>query len=483
MDPSWVLWHSIGTGTTPSGVISPMSPEWNLGAPRPVTARWNSERAQRPRPGASRLCRSLLPRWIYGKNMMQKHTSLKNIHKNTTFDQHVDQHLKHTSEKLAKPKPSFLQLSSPSCCLLWQLVIARTDGITWPQGSFTKYYPQHSPKLFIAPFPSSCCKQALFNHFSVLSVCVLSFAASSNFQFWCRLSSKFLPDRSRRSHLNAPTKLPRSFISYRDFAETHSDELSINSTFWCTTIQASSERFKQCSKPIIGWFIGIPRSWITDDDEGGDDGDDVNPQFPVESPGKRTLSPGLVCTKVGLAIVVGDLWPGFSINVGMESPTAMKKHRQNIGKMDQNGITVKHIDQWYSGSGIWNISFDTAGNWVWPGNPGIWWIWGARTLSEVSVRRRTGRIQRIQRMDLPAAFVAWQSGGSQAVLPQSPTAVGKPRYVHGKTRRSGHSATAGLCKAWWLMGRICLASSHMQDSSNIEQHTNRSLGNTEIGEL
>ena len=134
MDPSWVLWHSIGTGTTPSGVISPMSPEWNLGAPRPVTARWNSERAQRPRPGASRLCRSLLPRWIYGKNMMQKHTSLKNIHKNTTFDQHVDQHLKHTSEKLAKPKPSFLQLSSPSCCLLWQLVIARTDGITWPQG-------------------------------------------------------------------------------------------------------------------------------------------------------------------------------------------------------------------------------------------------------------------------------------------------------------------------------------------------------------
>ena len=136
--------------------------------------------------------------------------------------------------------------------------------------------------------------------------------------------------------------LPRSFISYRDFAESHSDELSINSTFWCTTIQASSERFKQCSKPIIGWFIGIPRSWITDDDDddadAGDDDDDdddgdgddddagdVNPGFPVDSPGKRTLSPGLVCTKVGLAIIVGDLWPGFSINVGMEPPTAMKK--------------------------------------------------------------------------------------------------------------------------------------------------------------
>ena len=33
------------------------------------------------------------------------------------------------------------------------------------------------------------------------------------------------------------------------------------------------------------------------------------------------------------------------------------------------------------------------------------------------------------------------------------------------------------------MGRICLASSHMQESSNIEQHTYRSLRNPEIGEL
>ena len=193
-------------------------------------------------------------------------------------------------------------------------------------------------------------------------------------------------------------------------------------------------------------------------------------------PGEKNVGPGLVCTKVGLAIVVGDLWPGFSINVWMEPPSAMKKHRQNIGKMDQNCITYWSMIYW-----VRHLKHsDTAGNWVWPG---IWWIWGARTLSEVSVRRRTGRIQRIQRMDLPAAFEAWQSGASQAVLPQSPTAVGKPRYVHGKTRRSGHSATAGLCKAWWLMGKICLASSHMQDSSNIEQHTNRSLGNPEIGEL
>ena len=62
------------------------------------------------------------------------------------------------------------------------------------------------------------------------------------------------------------------------------------------------------------------------------------PNF-LSNPREKNVGPGLVCTKVGLAIVVGDLWPGFSINVGMEPPTAMKKHRQNIGKMDQNGIT------------------------------------------------------------------------------------------------------------------------------------------------
>lgn len=198
---------------------------------------------------------------------------------------HVDQHLKHTSEKLAKPKPSFLQLSSPSCCLLWQLVIARTDGITWPQGVL--------PSTIHSTLQS--CSVLLF----LLHV---ASKPSSTIFFWviclCSFFVSLLPPTSNSgaaSHPNfSPTAaggaiwmhLPRSFISYRDFAESHSDELSINSTFWRTTIQTSSERFKQCSKPIIGWFIGIPRSWITDDD---DDDDVVNPQFPVESPGKRTL--------------------------------------------------------------------------------------------------------------------------------------------------------------------------------------------------
>ena len=235
MDPSWVLWHSIGT--TPSGVISPMSPEWNLGEPRPVTARWNSERAQRPRPCASRLCRSLLPRWTYGKkhdantHHVKKHKT-HNIW--STFETHI--------RKIGKTKAIF---SSALIAKLLSALAACNSQNRWnylTAGSFTKYYPQHSPKLFSAPFPSSCCKQALFNHFFCV-ICLCSFFVS------------LLPPTSKSgaaSHPNfSPTAaggaiwmhLPRSFISYRDSAESHSDELSINSTFWCTTIQASSERF------------------------------------------------------------------------------------------------------------------------------------------------------------------------------------------------------------------------------------------------
>ena len=75
----------------------------------------------------------------------------------------------------------------------------------------------------------------------------------------------------------------------------------------------------------------------------------------------------------------------------------------------------------------------------------------------MSVRRRTGRIQRIQRMDLPAAFEAWQSGASQAVLPQSVT------HCCWKTT-------------------IC---SRQNKAERTQRHrrSNRSLGNPAIGEL
>ena len=98
----------------------------------------------------------------------------------------------------------------------------------------------------------------------------------------------------------------------------------------------------------------------------------------------------------------------------------------------------------------------------------------------MSVRRTTGRIQRIQRMDLPAAFEAWQSGASQAALPQLPTMF-TAKQGGADTAPPQVSVRPDGCR--WGAGRICLASSHMKDSSNIEQHTNRSLGNPEIGEL
>ena len=151
-----------------------------------------------------------------GTSMEKKHDAKthkkKHIqtHQNTTFDQHVtcwstfETHIR----KIGKTKAIF---SSALIAKLLSALAACNSQNRWnylTAGSFTKYYPQHSPKLFSAPFPSSCCKQALFNHFflSYLSVFFLCLAASSNFQFRCRLSSKFLPDRSRRSHLNAPTK-------------------------------------------------------------------------------------------------------------------------------------------------------------------------------------------------------------------------------------------------------------------------------------
>ena len=210
-----LYYQTSGSRTTPSGVISPMSPEWNLN----TAARYGPLKQRKgsgPRPCASRLCRSLLPRWIYGKKTWCKNTQKKHIqtHQNTTFDQHVtcwstfETHIR----KIGKTKAIF---SSALIAKLLSALAACSSQNRWnylTAGSFTKYYPQHSPKLFSAPFPSSCCKQALFNHFfCVICLCYLSvfflcLAASSNFQFRCRLSSKFLPDRSRRSHLNAPTK-------------------------------------------------------------------------------------------------------------------------------------------------------------------------------------------------------------------------------------------------------------------------------------
>ena len=285
-----LYYQTSGSRTTPSGMISPMSPEWNLNTAArygPLKQRKGSTSKALCQPSLSKSAASLdLWKKTWCKNTQKKHIQ---THQNTTFDQHVtcwssfETHIR----KIGKTKAIF---SSALIAKLLSALAACNSQNRWnylTAGSFTKYYPQHSPKLFSAPFPSSCCKQALFNHFFCV-ICLCSFFVS------------LLPPTSNSgaaSHPNfSPTAaggaiwmhLPRSFISYRDFAESHSDELSINSTFWCTTIQASSERFKQCSKPIIGWFIGIPRSWITDDDDDDDD-DVVNPQFPVESPGKRTL--------------------------------------------------------------------------------------------------------------------------------------------------------------------------------------------------
>ena len=138
MDPMGTMtqhlyYQTSGSRTTPSGVISPMSPEWNLN----TAARYGLLK-QRKGSTSKALCQPSLSKSaasldLWKKNMMQKHT--KKTYKHIKIQHlinmlHVDQHLKHTSEKLAKPKPSFLQLSSPSCCLLWQLVVARTDGIT-----------------------------------------------------------------------------------------------------------------------------------------------------------------------------------------------------------------------------------------------------------------------------------------------------------------------------------------------------------------
>ena len=132
------------------------------------------------------------------------------------------------------------------------------------------------------------------------------------------------------------------------------------------------------------------------------------------------------------------------LHVGMEPPTAMK----NIGKILAKWINmVQHIDQWYAGSGIWNIlklpeiesGLGSDGSEV-----PVLWVKCQFDGGQDGSNESNGWI--CQRLLKP---------GSQALLrrfsrSQSPIAVGKPRYVHGKTRRSGHSATAGLCKAWWL---------------------------------
>ena len=95
MDPMGTMtqhlyYQTSGSRTTPSGVISPMSPEWNLNTAArygPLKQRKGSTSKALCQPSLSKSAASLD---LWKKNMMQKHTK-KNIqtHQNTTFDQHV----------------------------------------------------------------------------------------------------------------------------------------------------------------------------------------------------------------------------------------------------------------------------------------------------------------------------------------------------------------------------------------------------------
>ena len=178
-----LYYQTSGSRTTPSGVISPMSPEWNLNTAArygPLKQRKGST-VQGPVPAVFvEVCCLVgsMEKKHDAKTHKKKHIQ---THQNTTFDQHVtcwstfETHIR----KIGKTKAIF---SSALIAKLLSALAACSSQNRWnylTAGSFTKYYPQHSPKLFSAPFPSSCCKQALFNHFfcvylSVLSVCVLS---------------------------------------------------------------------------------------------------------------------------------------------------------------------------------------------------------------------------------------------------------------------------------------------------------------------
>ena len=172
-----LYYQTSGSRTTPSGVISPMSPEWNLN----TAARYGPLK-QRKGSTSKALCQPSLSKSAASLDLWKK-TWCKNTQKNTYKHikiqhlinmLHVDQHLKHTSEKLAKPKPSFLQLSSPSCCLLWQLVVARTDGITWPQGVLPSTIHSTLQSCSVLLFLLHVASKPSSTIFSVLSVCVLS---------------------------------------------------------------------------------------------------------------------------------------------------------------------------------------------------------------------------------------------------------------------------------------------------------------------
>ena len=93
MDPMGTMtqhlyYQTSGSRTTPSGVISPMSPEWNLNtaAQRPVeTAKGLNVQGPVPAVFVEVCC-------LVGsmeKNMMQKHTSLKNKIKTYIKTQHL----------------------------------------------------------------------------------------------------------------------------------------------------------------------------------------------------------------------------------------------------------------------------------------------------------------------------------------------------------------------------------------------------------
>jgi hypothetical protein len=97
MDPMGTMtqhlyYQTSGSRTTPSGVISPMSPEWNLntaaryGPLRPVeTAKGLNVQGPVPAVVVEVCC-------LVGsmeKNMMQKHTSLKNKIKTYIKTQHL----------------------------------------------------------------------------------------------------------------------------------------------------------------------------------------------------------------------------------------------------------------------------------------------------------------------------------------------------------------------------------------------------------
>ena len=172
-----LYYQTSGSRTTPSGMISPMSPEWNLN----TAARYGPLK-QRKGSTSKALCQPSLSKSAASSDLWKKtwckNTHIiktKKIHKNTQHLINMLINIWNThQEKNAKPKPSFLQLSSPSCCLLWQLVVARTDGITWPQGVLPSTIHSTLQSCSVLLFLLHVASKPSSTIFSVLSVCVLS---------------------------------------------------------------------------------------------------------------------------------------------------------------------------------------------------------------------------------------------------------------------------------------------------------------------